>query len=244
MARTIQAQGCTVDKELNFPNLNLCGASQSEFCQTHDQVMQRLAEPDTLCGDSEQALCDRLQSVETAVTCQSEETLCDRLDAVEASITAPRLLCGVPEEEYCAVSAMAQSDQEASSVVNPDEIVCLASPEGEVRFFRTNVDCPCGFTDVTDTYRNRFVSIGEAGTEIGTNGESLATRSTTVTSTVSGITSEMLEVLSGRGGANLMYLKGTEPFTASGPVSTADIAPSLSLKVCERQGMCNCDVNA
>jgi len=216
---TIYAQSCTVDKELNFPNLNLCGTMQSDFCERLTTVEDAATR---ICNNTKEALCERILELETAVS-------------------APRMVCGVPEQEFCAANAMSQSDQEAPSVVNPAEIMCLASPLGEIRFFKTDVDCPCGFTDVTNDYRDRFVSIGDAGTTIGTSGESLATRSRIINSNIPSPTFDGM-VRTDFGGTPVDYIRApASSLTITGSLATADIAPSLSLKVCERQGPCACD---
>jgi hypothetical protein len=219
----IYAQSCTVDKELNFPNLNLCGASQGEFCQSYEQRLGALEAPSSLCDGTEQAMCERLETVET-------------------TLAAPQMLCGVPVDEFCATTAMSQSDQTAPDVVNPAEIMCLASPVGEIRFFKLGATCPCGFADKTSDYENRFVSIGGATDFIGSTASgALGSRTTTVTSTLSGVTAQQQMWTTGRD-TTVPLLTGQGPFTATGPVATADVAPSLALMVCERTGSCDCDV--
>lgn len=231
LAGLVWGQGCTVDKVLDFPNLNLCGFTQGDFCESVDGLSTRvgaLEQPQGLCGDTEQALCDTVASLEQAVA-------------------APLSLCGVPEAEFCAALEMSQSTDEAPGVVNPAEIICLASPVGEIKFLRLGGACPCGFVDKTSDYENRYVSIGGATDFIGSVASgapgALGSRTTTVSGTVSGISSEAQMWATGRAPVTPL-LSGTGPFTASGPLSTADVAPSLALMVCEREGACDCDVNA
>ncbi|MBB18199.1 MAG: hypothetical protein CMP20_01830 [Rickettsiales bacterium] len=259
----VYAQSCTVDKELNFPNLNLCGAPQSDFCDSYDQRLgavetvvacdgtdqtlcerlDTLEQPVGLCGGTEQAMCGRLEAVEGAVSCNANpDSVCQRLDAIEEFVTAP---CGVPVAEFCATTTMAQSDQTAPDVVNPAEIMCLASPVGEIRFLKLGASCPCGFIDKTSDYENRFVSIGGTTDFIGSAASgttgALGSRTTTVTSTLSGVTSQQQMWAQGRETSDPLLI-GQGPFMATGPVATADVAPSLALMVCERAGSCDCDV--
>lgn len=190
----------------------------------HSQTTQRL-------NALEQVNSDPLE------ICGSDpENLCDRLDQLEM----PRSLCGQTEDEFCAAYNMAQNDQQAPDVVNPQEIICLAAPIGEIKFLRLGSSCPCGFDDITSTYEHRFVSIGGMTDVIGTAGVPLGQRTTTVETDVSGLTTTQKMVTPSQSTA--IFCDENSQLNGQGDINTADVAPSLALTICERKGMCECDV--
>lgn len=152
---------------------------------------------------------------------------------IDKPLDFPNLsICGKPQTEFCSELTATGPDPA------PVPTACALSPEGMIMFMRLSKTCPCGFDDVTDDFEHRYVSIGGSVDEIGTAGEPLGARSRVSSGLVSGLMPMQLNFEAGSSEKSLLAQSETPSVSVS--VSSASIAPSLALRVCERSGECVC----
>lgn len=222
------AEHCVIEDPLDLPNLLLCGAEQQSFCSRLSAALQpppvHRCCSDTAYGD----------------ICTSEEG-CNALGGVFNSSEAPASVCYVSEQ--CGSSAPAPLVPATLSEISSEQAACMGTPAGSLLLIQQEDTCPCGFTDVTDDFGERYIAVGTGAELAGSVGsETVASRQGDFAGAVDGAAYASMAKHASTVGMEPLFKKPSAssnvPTTTT--IRSTDVAPAAVFKLCKRNEECLC----